>query len=299
MRANHPSTVFSRLPDRGVIAVEGPDSRSFLQGIVTNDLNRITEDQAGYGAFLTPQGKYLFDFFMVMQGEALLIETERTRIPDFIKRLSLYKLRARVELSDQSAERAVFAVFGNRAADALGRHLAPARVWPVEHGTAFRDPRLKAAGIRLVGEAAAIETLLNGSGLRAVPATDYDIHRLALGLPDGSRDLIVNKSALMENGFDELGGIDWQKGCYMGQEVTARMKHRGLAKKRLLPVRVAGGVPEAGTPVIAGERRVGEVRSSRGEIGLALLRLDAVGEDHALTAGGRSLRVHRPDWVDV
>lgn len=288
-------TVFARLPERGVITVDGADARSFLQGIVSNDMNKIAVDRAGYGAFLTPQGKYLFDFFMVMQDETLLIETERGRIGDFIKRLTLYKLRAKADLADASDEFAVFAVFGGNAADAIGLAGERGAAAAYRDGVAFVDPRLSAAGGRVILPADSPAKTF--ADLKAATADDYDRHRLALGLPDGSRDLIVDKSTLMESGFDELGGIDWQKGCYMGQEVTARTKHRGLVKKRLLPVTVEGGAPEPGTPVMADGRAVGEIRSSNGERALALLRLDPLESGAEMSAGDRPLAAHRPDWA--
>ncbi|MEQ8666331.1 MAG: folate-binding protein [Rhodospirillales bacterium] len=286
---------WTRLEDRGVIAVRGEDSRSFLQGIVSNDMNKVSATRAAWGAFLTPQGKYLFDFFMVFDGDTLLIETERARLAEFVKRLTLYKLRGKVDLADVSNDYAVFAVFGDGTPSALGlddeRGAAAAR----DGGVAFVDPRLADAGARLILPA-------SGSGetfasLQAADAGAYDRLRLRLGLPDGSRDLIVDKSTLMENGFDELGGIDWHKGCYMGQEVTARTKHRGLVKKRLMPVEIEGDAPDAGTPVTIGDREVGELRSSNGDIGLAILRLDALDGDPVLSAGGASLHPRRPDWA--
>lgn len=289
------SPAWTRLEDRGVIAVRGEDARSFLQGIVSNDMNKVTPDHAAWGAFLTPQGKYLFDFFMVMDADTLLIETERARIGDFIKRLTLYKLRAKADLEDVSEARAVYAVYGGDTASALGlggeRGAAAAR----DGGVAFVDPRLADAGARVILPAG--DTPDSFASLRAGDADDYDRHRLRLGLPDGSRDLIVEKSTLMENGFDELGGIDWQKGCYMGQEVTARTKHRGLVKKRLLPVAIEGEAPDAGTPVTDGDREVGELRSSNGDVGLAILRLDVLDGEPLLNAGAASLRPHRPDWA--
>ena len=288
-------TSWTQLQDRGVIAVTGNDSRSFLQGIVSNDMDKVTADHAAYGAFLTPQGKFLFEFFMVMDGETLLIETERARIADFIKRLTLYKLRAKVTLADASDERAVYAVFGGDASAALGLGSERGQAASCGGGIAFVDPRLAEAGARLIlpaGESAAAF-----SDLEALGPGDYDSFRLGLGLPDGSRDLVVEKSTLMESGFDELGGIDWHKGCYMGQEVTARTKHRGLVKKRLLPVVIEGTAPDAGTPVTLDGREVGELRSSNGDRGLAVLRLDALDGDPVMTAGDASLRAERPDWA--
>ena len=287
----------SILPDRGVIAVSGDEARSFLQGVVSNDTEKVTPGQAGYGAFLTPQGKYLFDFFMAEHNGLILLETERDRIPDFIKRLSLYKLRAKVSLEDVSSDYCVSAAFGPGALDALSLPAAAGACVPFNSGIAFTDPRLIEAGARVIqpfGKA-------DFAAFEITEPSTYDAHRIALGLPDSSRDLIVDKSVLLENGFDELNGIDWHKGCYMGQEVTARTKHRGLVKKRLLPVVIDGVPPEPGTPIMAGEREAGEMRSACGSMGLALIRLNYL-DDQAtpitpLTVNQTSLTPKKPGWV--
>lgn len=291
---------YCRLEDRGVIKVAGEDATGFLQGIVSNDVNKVTEAHAGYGAFLTPQGKYLFDFFMARpDGDTLLIDCERARLGDFMKRLSMYKLRAKVELSDASDDHAVFALFGGDAAGAFGLTGERGSTAVFADGIVFVDPRLAAAGARAIAGKAEAGALLDGAGFSVSNADSYDRHRLALGLPDSSRDLVVDKSTLMESGFDELGGIDWNKGCYMGQEVTARMKHRGLVKKRLLPVVIDGAAPEAGTPVMADGREVGELRSSSGDRGLALLKLDAVDGGAQMSAGDARVTPERPSWANL
>ena len=294
-------TKISMLPDRGVITVTGDEARSFLQGIVTNDTEKVTPERAGYGAFLTPQGKYLFDFFMAEINDRILMETERERIPDFIKRLSLYKLRAKVELEDVSPDYCVAAAFGVGVLDAFSLPAAPGACIEIGSGIAFTDPRLMEAGARIIAplnETVAFEN----PAVECAESAVYDAHRIALGLPDSSRDLIVDKSVLLENGFDELNGIDWHKGCYMGQEVTARTKHRGLVKKRLLPVTLDGAAPESGTPIMAGDREAGEMRSSCGSIGLALIRLgyldDADSPATPLSAGKASLTPKKPAWAN-
>lgn len=290
----------TRLPDRGVIAVTGADRATFLQGIVSNDVTKVSETQAGYGAFLTPQGKYLFDFFMVMSGDTLLIDCEAARIGDFIKRLTMYKLRADVQLADVSDSIGVFAVFGDNVPEILGLDGARGLARPLVGGAAFVDPRLAEAGARLIGP---VDSVVAAAGLDAADCQetkpeDYDRHRLSLGLPDGSRDLAVDKATLMESGFDELNGIDWTKGCYMGQEVTARMKHRGLVKKRLMPVVIEGSAPEPGSNIVADGRTVGEMRSAFDGRGLALLKLDVLDAETPLEAGDSRLTPERPAWAN-
>jgi len=289
---------FAVLGERGVLSVSGPDRVSFLQGLVSNDIEKAGPERAVYAALLTPQGKYLYDFFVVKAGggeNALLLDCERDGIDGLRKRLSMYKLRADVTLEDRSEEWAVAAVFGDGAIEAA-----------IEGVAVYADPRLAKAGVRAILPRAEARTILEKAGFTAADAADYDRLRLSLGLPDGSRDLIPEKSILLESGFDELNGVDWDKGCYMGQELTARTKYRGLVKKRLMPVRFDGAPPEPGTPVMLGGKEAGEVRSSQitedGGIGLALMRLEHVtGADEmdaGFTAGGVKVSPSKPDWAD-
>jgi folate-binding protein YgfZ len=275
------------LTDRGVIRVTGEDARDFLQGLVSNDVRRVAPDRVIYAALLTPQGKYLFDFFIAEADGALLIDCERARLPDLVKRLTIYKLRAKAALEDVSDAFKVVAVWGDGGTGETGS------AEPVAGGVGFTDPRLAEAGRRLILPADAPLP----DATEAAPEA-YDAYRLALGLPDGSRDMVLEKAILLESGFDELNGVDWKKGCYMGQELTARTKYRGLVKKRLVPVGVDGPLPEPGTPVMAGEKEVGELRSGQGARALALIRLEVL-EDAATELRAGDARVHpeKPAWA--
>ena len=286
-----------QLPDRGIIAITGDDCVGFLQGIVSNDVEKIDQTTAGYGAFLTPQGKYLYDFFMVQMGGTILVDTERSRIDSFIKRLGMYKLRADVQLQDVSDQYSVVAHFGDDALSQVGLDPTPGAAMALPAGMIYVDPRLVEAGARIIAPVDAdIADLLESD---ATGPAAYDDHRINLGLPDGSRDLIEDKSVLLENGFDELNGVDWNKGCYMGQEVTARTKHRGLVKKRLMPVTITGDAPKPGTAIMAGDREAGEMRSSSsaGHTGLAMIKLDYLGGDVGLSANGATLIPRTPSWA--
>jgi folate-binding protein YgfZ len=175
---------------------------------------------------------------------------------------------------------------------------APGRVRPWAGGLAAVDPRLAEAGVRALLPAASADDALAEAGLAPVDAGAYDRHRLRLGLPDGSRDMIVGKSTLLEGGFDALAGIDWDKGCFLGQEVTARTRYRGLVKQRLVPVRIDGPMPAADTPVTAGGRNVGTIRSGRDGIALAFVRLDVIeaAPDEPLHAGEAAVTPMPPAW---
>lgn len=290
---------FARLDSRAVLGIGGPDRKAFLQGLVSNDVERVAPGRAVHAALLTPQGKYLHDFAIAELDDTLLIDCEAARRDDLYRRLRLYRLRSKVELAPRD-DLAVFAVFPEAAAQ-FGLEPVAGAATAFAGGVAFVDPRLPALGLRALLPAAGGEAALGGTGMDRGSAEDYDAHRLAQGVPDGSRDLIVEKAILLENNFDELNAIDWKKGCYMGQELTARTRYRGLVRKRLLPVRIEGTVPEPGTAITLGEAAVGEMRSGVAGRGLALLRLEAVekamAEGIPLRAGDTALHPRRPDWL--
>jgi folate-binding protein YgfZ len=286
--------------DRGVLAVSGPDRRAFLQGLISNDVERISPERAIHAALLTPQGRYLHDFFVIEMGEALLIDCERVRLPELQKKLSMFKLRSKVTLEDQSARWAVAVIWDEDAREIVNLPADPGSARAFDGGVLYVDPRLGAMGCRAILPAETAAASLAKAGLEQSDQPAWDIHRLALGIPDGSRDLPVEKAILLESGFDELNGVDWNKGCYMGQELTARTKYRGLVRKRLLPVTVEGEMPAPGTPVMLGEKEAGEMRSGRDGHALALLRLEMVEAAKAngpLTAGAAKLTAHLPGWI--
>lgn len=296
-----PSLRFAVLEDRGVLALEGADARAFLQGLVSNDVNRVGPARAIYAALLTPQGKFLHDFFVAELNGMLTIDCEKARLADLKRRLGLYKLRAQVTISDRSADFAVAALFGAGATGALALPEEAGAARAFGSGIVFADPRLAAAGARAIASRDALRADAGAAGFAETGADDYDKARISLGLPDGSRDLEVERAILLENGFEELNGVDWNKGCYMGQELTARTKYRGLVRKRLMPVAIEGPAPAFGAAIMLGDADAGEMRSSRDNIGLALLRLEKVEEALAagtpLAAGDARLTPIRPDWI--
>jgi folate-binding protein YgfZ len=287
---------FVLLDDRGILAVSGPDRRPFLQGLVSNDVDKVGPTAARYAAFLTAQGKYLYDFMMAEAGESIWLDTEAARLGDLKRRLFMYRLRSKASLDEQSGL-CVAAVFGADPLAALGLPTVPGAARPFGSGIAFVDPRLAALGARAILPLDGARALLGNAGISETGFDSYDRLRLSLGVPDGSRDLILEKSILLEAGFDELNGVDWQKGCYIGQELTARTKYRGLVKRRLMPVEIEGPTPSPGTIVTMDGREVGEMRSSRDGLGLALLRIEPVREGKRLAAGDATLVPLRPSWM--
>jgi hypothetical protein len=291
-----PQASFAVLDRRGVLAIAGADRVAFLQGLVSNDVTKLAPDRALYAALLTAQGKYLHDFIMVDAGEEIWLDCEGERLPDLKRRLSMYRLRAKITLEERP-ELAVAAVFGADALAVLDLPAEPGAARRIGDGIAVADPRLTALGVRYMAPRETIRVELAGLGIAEADFSAYDCHRLALGIPDGSRDLVTEKSILLESGFDELHGVDWQKGCYIGQELTARTKYRGLIKKRLFPVRIEGPAPAPGELLMLDGKEAGEMRSSADRVGLALLRLEALEESRPLSTGSATVTPLRPDWM--
>lgn len=297
-----PIQTYALLEERGLLAVSGGDARAFLQGLITNNVDKVTPERAIYAALLTPQGKFLHDFFVAELGGRLVLDCEGDRLDALERRLTLYRLRADVVLEDLGPDWRVAALIGAGALGPLGLELKPGQTIALGHGIAFTDPRLAAIGGRAILPSESAAATLEGQGLTRADAADYDRARLAAGLPDGSRDMIVEKATLLESGFDELAGVDFKKGCFVGQELTARVKYRGLVRKRLMPVAIEGPLPAPGTPIMAGERRAGELRSGRDGTAIALLRLDEIERAKesgaTLTAGEARVSPLKPDWAE-
>jgi folate-binding protein YgfZ len=261
----------TELADRGVVSVAGATAREFLQGLVTNDVLGLTEGEARYAALLSPHGKILFDFFVVAppsEEPGLLIDCSRATAADLIKRLTFYRLRARVSIEDHTASHAVVAGWGGLAATLPG--------------LVFADPRDPALGRRaIVRRPLATEWAGDAASLAA-----YESLRIGLGVPKGEADFAYGEAFAHEANLDLLHGVDFRKGCYIGQEVVARVAHRGSARTRIVRVGFAGGPPPSGTPITTGEgEALGTMRSALPGCGLAMLRLDKVEAARARGAG--------------
>ncbi|WP_332687065.1 CAF17-like 4Fe-4S cluster assembly/insertion protein YgfZ [Bosea sp. (in: a-proteobacteria)] len=276
-----------RLVDRGVIRVSGDDARDFLQNIVTNEMDEVTLERAGYGALLTPQGKIIGDFLVVAvpeeEGGGFLLDCPLLQTADLMKRLKLYKLRARVTLDDLGESAAVIA-------SADGGKLPP------DAGLVYADPRLPALGERAITDRDGAHEIAGGEMER------YHAHRIGLGIPDGGRDFAYGDAFPHEALLDQLGGVSFKKGCFIGQEVVSRMQHRGTARSRIVPVVFSEGLnPEDGVEASAGGKPLGRVGSCANGRGLALLRLDRVADalaaGHVLDAGGLAFTLEKPGFI--
>jgi len=284
------SPSYAILDNRSVIHLGGPEAKDFLQGLITNDVEKLETAGAIYGALLTPQGKFLHDFIVFKLDGGMALDCEAARKDDLIRRLTMYRLRSKVTIEDVSDGYLVAAMWDGKAAPELD-----------SAGALFPDPRVAALGWRAVlARDTAVATLEQDDWTAATPE-DYDRRRLALGVPDGSRDLLVDKSFLLEGNFEELNGVDFDKGCYVGQENTTRQKHRGVVRKRFMRVDIQGPTPAPGTPVMLGDKEAGTMRSSADGAGMALLRLEYVTKaeqaGEPLVAGEARLTPVKPDWA--
>jgi folate-binding protein YgfZ len=279
------------LPDRGVVKVAGDDARRFLNGLASNDMAKVAPGQARFAALLTPQGKIIVDFIAAEaepdDGGGFFLDCSRALAGTLVEKLNFYKLRAKVAAEDVSAALGVMAVWDGAALS--------------EDGLSYADPRLPALGARtilppqLAAEAAA------ELGATLINAEAYDAHRIALGVPRGGMDFIYGDTFPHEADMDQLGGVDFEKGCYVGQEVVSRVEHRSNARSRVLPIAYDDYAPIQGLPVLVGEKQAGVLGSTAKGRGLALLRLervaDALASGTPLTAGGIAIHVVKPDWA--
>lgn len=277
----------SLLPRRGFLSISGVDRREYLQGLISNDINLCQTEKPIYAAFLTPQGKFLHDMFIVCFAESFLIECEAERTEDLLKRLRLHKLRAKIDIENVSSQYSVWALWGEEV--------------PLLPGS-FADPRLSALGLRLItGKSTALNT--SSLDIDECAFSEYDQHRLKLGIPDGSRDMIIDKSTLLENNMDRLNAVSWSKGCYIGQELTARMHYRALVKKRLYPVTLQGIAPSLGADITLNGDVIGEMRSSLNTAGLALLNVksaqEAMDKNLEMLCNGTQLIPTEPAWMTL
>jgi tRNA-modifying protein YgfZ len=279
------------LRDRGVIKVGGEDARNFLNGLVTSDVTLVRPGLGRFGALLTPQGKIITDFIITEapagHGGGFLIDAPRALAPGLATKLGFYKLRAKVTVED------------------LTENLGVMAVWDGEPATTpdltYADPRDAALGWRILVPEDLTQKVADVIGAELVDSAAYDAHRIATGVPRGGLDFMYGDAFPHETNMDRLHGVDFDKGCYVGQEVVSRMQHRGTARTRTVRIVLDGAPPETGSPVLAGDKPVGTMGSSADGKGLALIRtdraIDALDAGTPLTSGGLAIRIADPDGL--
>jgi len=284
------------LPDRGVIKVAGPDGRKFLNGLVTTDLAKVAPDRPRFAALLTPQAKIIGDFIIAeaepVDGGGFFLDVPRALARTLTDRLNFYKLRANVMVEDLSETLGVLAIWEGQGNTEQAN---------TEYGLCYPDPRLPALGTRCILPPHVAEKAAADLGADLVDPSSYEAHRILLGIPRGGIDFVYGDTFPHESDMDQLHGVDFDKGCFVGQEVVSRIEHRAIARTRVVPVSFDGPPPESGAPVMAGDRSVGMMGSGMPGRGLAKLRLDRVEEALAsgtsLMAGGINLRPLKVSWA--
>lgn len=282
----------ARLDDRGVVSVVGPDATKFLNGLVTNEIAGLMataddicfEADVRYAGLLTPQGKILFDFFCVKIFDGFILEMPREKTPDLVKRLAMYKLRAAVDITDASDKFTVLALWGENACSS----------GPTRDTVAFRDPRHQDLGFRILAEAHFAADIASATNGQKVGADAYHAHRIALGIPEGGKDFAFGDAVPHDANFDLVNGVSFTKGCFVGQEVVARMQNKSIVRKRV--ARITSTAPLApGVDILLGDVPIGQVGSVSSTAALAMIRLDRVMEADdkgiALTCGGTPVTV--------
>lgn len=279
------------LPDRGVVKVAGEDARGFLHGLVSANIFTLVPGEARFCALLSPQGKIFADFIIVeaaaRDGGGFFLDVPGDLANPLVGKLNLYRLRSRVVVENLSEVLGVLAAWDGTATTAIG--------------LAYADPRLAALGLRLMLPPHRAADAASELGATSVEASEYEAHRIALGIPRGGADFKYGDAFPHETDMDQLGGVDFAKGCYVGQEVVSRMEHRGIARTRVLPIRYEGPAPQPGDLIMSGQRQIGTMGSASGGHGLALLRIDrmaeALREGEPLLAAGIAIEPLKPDWA--
>jgi tRNA-modifying protein YgfZ len=289
-KSTHPMKA-AFLPDRGVVKVSGEDARNFLNGLVTTDVTELAAGLGRFGALLTPQGKITVDFLITEapdgHGGGFLLDCPRPLAKPLADKLGFYKLRAKVAVENLSDNLGVIAAWNGDFA--------------MKPDLAFADPRDAALGWRILAPQDLTQKVADLIGADLVDSAAYEAHRIANGVPRGGLDFMYGDAFPHETNMDRLHGVDFDKGCYVGQEVVSRMQHRGTARTRTVRVTLDGAPPEAGTTVLAGDKQVGTMGSTSGQNGLALIRtdrvVDALDAGAQLTAGGLGIRLADPDSI--
>lgn len=279
------------LPDRGVVKVAGDDARGFLNGLLTADIGRVTPHNAHFAALLTPQGKIIVDMIVAEapseDGGGFFLDVPKALAKSCVDRLNFYKLRAKVVVEDLSEVLGVIAVWEGEAT--------------TEYGLCYRDPRLAMLGHRIMLPPHLAAEAARDVGAMLMPAAAFEAHRIAFGIPRGGLDFMYGDAFPHETDMDQLNGVDFAKGCYVGQEVVSRIEHRGTTRSRVVPFAYEGLAPDAGAAVTALDRKVGTLGSTSAARGLAMLRLDRVEEAIAagiqLVSGDITLQLIKPDWA--
>ncbi len=275
---------FTELDNRALLRISGGDATTFLQGLVTCDVGSLKTGEINFGALLSPQGKILFDFFIIAMAEGYMVDIDRSMATDFTKRLMFYRLRANVDIQPMDQRTNVFAIWGD--------NINAERI--VADGIFMPDPRLTMMGMR-----GYLRRAPEGCNIR--PIDDWNRFRISLGMPQGGHDFAFGNAFPHEALMDQFKGVDFKKGCYVGQEVVSRMQHRSSARKRLIQLLATSPLPEKSTEILCEGKTCGEITSTAGTFGMGMVRIDkpvGTGQDRIALAATTPVTLHIPDWCN-
>lgn len=264
---------YIKLEKRALIEISGEDARNFLQGLITNNINKVSENSSIYALMLTPQGKFLFEFFIFEIGGKLMLDCDRERINDLIKRLTMYKLRSKIEIR-KNEDYTIISLIGEDSLKKLGLSGQTGVTNKFSRGVVFADPRDINMGVRAVILPEDL-TSLEKAEFTSGTIEDYEKQRIMSAIPDHN-DMEPDKSFPLQFSMEELNAVDFKKGCYVGQEVTARTKYRGVIRKKIFKISGGQNLPEKGSDILIGEKIIGETLSSIDGLGLALLEVEEI-----------------------
>ena len=260
---------YTDLSDKAFFYVMGKERHEFIQGLITNDINKCNDDNAIYSAFLSPQGRFIADFFIISSGDSFLFEINKKIKNELLNKFEIYKLRAQIEIKETSAYKSLV-IYENKNFDNLQ---LIGQCKKIEEGFIYRDPRNNKMGIKGIIKEEKINDFVSKYNLSKETISDYDFKRINNGIPDSIIDLKINKSLLLENNFDKINAIDWNKGCYIGQEITARMKYRSLLKKTLYKIIILEGDVKKDDMIFLNDKNIGYITSINKNLGLAMLKI--------------------------
>ncbi len=272
------------LPDRSCLRITGADKKQFLQGLITNDIELLSSDASIYACFLTPQGRFVLDFFVVQmpQDDAYWIEGPSHLLDSFMMQLKLYKLRSDVQIEKVTNAQ-------------VGVSLSEKSISALPNAFSYRDPRFSDLGFRFI--------MPSSVPIEQIGSLDqYEDHCLSYGIPQTERDLVPNQTYILEAHLDKLNGVSFDKGCYLGQELTARMKYRGLLKRALYPFKIVKGEPQIGCELIKDGKEIGKVTNLSTHFGMAFVTISEVQKilvelDGQLEQDDFIVEFFEPEWM--
>ena len=286
------------LDDRGLLYIQGDDVKSFLQNIISNDIHKVTDNFSCYASLLTPQGKYLFDFIVLKHKKGYFIDCNKKQINQLYEHLNLYKLRSKVEILNLSNEFVVAAISREKFLSIENSKDEAGFTIKYREDPIFLDPRNKELGARLVVNLEKLYLSLKKLELKSSEIDEYYNFSHKLGIPQLDTDKLQNKIFGIECNFDELNGLDFKKGCYVGQENTARIKLRNKLTKRIMPIQTVQGKVKVDESIYINDENIGKILINNNyPFGLIKFKNDSIDFSKEYTCGSSKIKIIKPSWI--